>query len=304
MQQRQLRLGDIVDDYCPRERRVTNHAIVAMVEQDVKQTRCTTCDTEHEYKQAKVPPQRKKKAAPGALYQEVLAGMPRKPSASGSEPSAKSLSAKTRKPPHRRPRRTIEPELAAGASEPVDDVEGPVHRPLIRATLPRPEGQVPTRQAPEFTIRQPLARPGRFRQGGGGTQADAALRIGANGGGFEFGGRRNGASAGGPHGTAIARPGHGDQQGPPQHRRRGGKKRSNSARASSSVPRRVAVLGHDRASARAPHMTPSGSLENRRTCASRRDTCVGVNSRRGRRSRNRRGHMTVEPIYPQDVEAT
>ena len=72
MQQRQLRLGDIVDDYCPRERRVTNHAIVAMVEQDVKQTRCTTCDTEHEYKQAKVPPQRKKKAAPGALYQEVL----------------------------------------------------------------------------------------------------------------------------------------------------------------------------------------------------------------------------------------
>src|ERR671912_1367539 len=85
MQQRQLRLGDIVDDYCPRERRVTNHAIVAMVEQDVKQTRCTTCDTEHEYKQAKVPPQRKKKAAPGALYQEVLAGMPRKPSTSGSE---------------------------------------------------------------------------------------------------------------------------------------------------------------------------------------------------------------------------
>ena len=29
--QRQLRLGDILDDYCPRERRVTNHAIVAMI---------------------------------------------------------------------------------------------------------------------------------------------------------------------------------------------------------------------------------------------------------------------------------
>ena len=40
-----------------------------------------------------------------------------------------------------------------------------MHRPLIRATLPRPEGQAPTRQAPEFTIRQPLARPGRFRPG-------------------------------------------------------------------------------------------------------------------------------------------
>ena len=131
MQQRQLRLGDIVDDYCPRERRVTNHAIVAMVEQDVKQTRCTTCDTEHEYKQAKVPPQRKKKAAPGALYQEVLAGMPRKPSASGSEPSGESLSAKdaeTAAPTATA--ETIEPELAAAASEPVDDVEGPVHRPF------------------------------------------------------------------------------------------------------------------------------------------------------------------------------
>ena len=31
MQQRQLRLGDILDDYCPRERRVTNHVIVRAV---------------------------------------------------------------------------------------------------------------------------------------------------------------------------------------------------------------------------------------------------------------------------------
>ena len=32
MEQRRLRLGDILDDYCPRERRVTNHAVVAMIE--------------------------------------------------------------------------------------------------------------------------------------------------------------------------------------------------------------------------------------------------------------------------------
>src|SRR5512134_1194631 len=72
MQQRQLRLGDVLDDYCPRERRVTNHAIVAMVGSDVKQTRCTTCYTEHEYKCAKVPSQRKKKTASSALYAQVL----------------------------------------------------------------------------------------------------------------------------------------------------------------------------------------------------------------------------------------
>ena len=227
MQQRQLRLGDIVDDYCPRERRVTNHAIVAMVDQDVKQTRCSTCDTEHEFKHAKVPPQRKKKAAPGALYQEVLAGMPRKPNTSGSEQSDGSSPAHESEAA---PDATADVVAAAAVEpkpDPVDEVEGPVHRPLIRATLPRPVGEAPTRQAPEFTIRQPLARPGRFRPGGGAGRRGPAGQ-GANGGGFEFGGRRNaGATPGGPHGHGNrARPAQGERQGPPQHRRRGGKKRT------------------------------------------------------------------------------
>src|SRR5215213_8053780 len=78
MQQRQLRLGDILDDYCPRERRVTNHAIVAMVGDDVKRTRCTTCDTEHEYKHAKVPRQRRKADSPAALYAQVAGGAPKR----------------------------------------------------------------------------------------------------------------------------------------------------------------------------------------------------------------------------------
>src|SRR3954463_6117636 len=77
MQQRQLRLGDILDDYCPRERRVTNHAVVAMLGDDVKQTRCTTCDADHEYKHAKVPRQRRKDT-PAALYSQVAAGGPKR----------------------------------------------------------------------------------------------------------------------------------------------------------------------------------------------------------------------------------
>ena len=55
MEQRPLRLGDNVDDYCPRERRVTNHAIVAIVGDSVRQTRCSACDTEHEFKGARMP---------------------------------------------------------------------------------------------------------------------------------------------------------------------------------------------------------------------------------------------------------
>ena len=67
MQQRQPRLGDVLDDYCPRERRVTNHVVVAMIGDDVKQTRCTTCDADHEYKQAKVPRVRRKTEPPGGF---------------------------------------------------------------------------------------------------------------------------------------------------------------------------------------------------------------------------------------------
>src|SRR5215216_2556939 len=84
MQQRQLRLGDILDDYCPRERRVTNHAVVAMIGDAVKQTRCTTCEADHEYKHAALPRQRKKSEQTG-LYSQVLAAVtPRKVNAGPS----------------------------------------------------------------------------------------------------------------------------------------------------------------------------------------------------------------------------
>ena len=71
MQQRRLRLGDILDDYCPRERRITNHAVVAMIDDQVKQTRCTTCDADHPYKDGKAPSPRRKKSE-GALFHDVL----------------------------------------------------------------------------------------------------------------------------------------------------------------------------------------------------------------------------------------
>ena len=74
MEQRSLRLGDLVDDYCPRERRLTNHAVVAIVGEAIRQTRCTTCEAEHPYKDGKTP-RRRKKDEKGELYDEVLAGV-------------------------------------------------------------------------------------------------------------------------------------------------------------------------------------------------------------------------------------
>jgi hypothetical protein len=181
MQQRQLRLGDILDDYCPRERRLTNHAVVAMVGPDVKQTRCTTCDAEHDYKHAKVPRQRKKSDSPAALYAQVLADGPKKKRAHEPPPVAAVLPQpadnaveEERDEDFREKPDAVEQGAAAAAPEDdaaaVDDdavdeplEEGPVHRPLIRAQLPRIEGQPPTRPAPDFTIRQPAGRTNRFR---------------------------------------------------------------------------------------------------------------------------------------------
>jgi hypothetical protein len=185
MQQRQLRLGDILDDYCPRERRVTNHAVVAMVGADVKQTRCTTCEAEHEYKQAKMPRLRRKTQTPAALAAQGLAAPPKihEPDVSVRPASDDSPPGQANEPPQDiEITGTLEVEddaiaAAAGSregSEPHDGGdegddsgrdEGPVHRPLIRASLPRAEGQPPpTRPATDFTIRQPTGRQNRFRQ--------------------------------------------------------------------------------------------------------------------------------------------
>lgn len=232
--QRQLRLGDILDDYCPRERRLTNHAVVAMVGESVKQTRCVTCDAEHEYKHAKVPRQRRQDS-PAGLQAQVLAGAPKKltdPPAAASEqpgaptpassestvpltldavrralaipgvPTASSSSggfgrdSRHASPPAREVPEAVELDAEDVVEEeaPPDSVdgspnepqsEGPAHRRLIRATLPRLEGQPPTtRPAPDFTIRTPTGgRPPRFRprnqRGGGQTFSDT--RQGSSG---------------------------------------------------------------------------------------------------------------------------
>ena len=76
MQQRRPRLGDILDDYCPRERRVTNHAVVAIVDDDVRQTRCSTCDAEHEYRQGKTPTPRRAKSQAALTHEATDAARP------------------------------------------------------------------------------------------------------------------------------------------------------------------------------------------------------------------------------------
>jgi hypothetical protein len=214
VEQRRLRLGDILDDYCPRERRVTNHAIVAMIEDDIKQTRCTTCDAEHAYKGAKVP-RRRQKDTPTLVA--PAAGAPPEPEieAGNDEPAEVTLAGEEAA------QLEPEPEPAGVAEEPGDVEEppasvlddGPVHRPLIRAQLPRPEGQKTERPLPDFTMRHANGRGGNQSFRGNGRPK---ARAHGGGNGNRAHGRFPGQGRGGPHG--------GFRSGLPRHG--GGKKRS------------------------------------------------------------------------------
>ena len=188
MQQRRLRLGDILDDYCPRERRITNHAVVAMIDDEVKQTRCTTCDADHEYKRARVPPPRRKKDSPAEnIPEEIVSTEPlteEMPMEAEAAPLVEEVAQQAEEAPT-----AADNEIEESAAED----EGPVHRRLIRATLPRPEGQSPERKLPEFT--RPGGRGREFngnRSGGGGQRHGRGRRTarGAQGsfGGSSFGG--------------------------------------------------------------------------------------------------------------------
>jgi hypothetical protein len=204
MEQRPLRLGDIVDDYCPRERRITNHAVVAVVEDAIRQTRCTTCDAEHIYKHGREPRRRKKDET---AYAQVLADV------TGAQLVSARSASPAEEPPAESPDRQQDTALVAGAAEeaapeaaegsaqsdPRGDDIWPAHRQLIRATLPRVEGDLPPRPIPEFTMHQrPAARGNSVRfHGRNGNDGNTS---------------RDGRGRGGP-GSA-----HGNGQGPFQQR--------------------------------------------------------------------------------------
>ena len=53
------RLGDVIDDFCVKCRRVTNHSIVSILEQEAAKVRCRTCYHDHDYRHEQAPPSKK-----------------------------------------------------------------------------------------------------------------------------------------------------------------------------------------------------------------------------------------------------
>jgi len=68
---REPRLGDDIDDYCVRCKRVMNHSIVSVVNGEAAKVRCRTCHSDHDYRHELAPPP-KVDPRKAALFNEVL----------------------------------------------------------------------------------------------------------------------------------------------------------------------------------------------------------------------------------------
>ena len=52
----ETRLGDIIDDYCIKCKRIMNHAVVSIIEECPAKVRCRTCYNDHDYRHEIAPP--------------------------------------------------------------------------------------------------------------------------------------------------------------------------------------------------------------------------------------------------------
>jgi hypothetical protein len=68
---RDPRLGDDIDDFCVRCKRVMNHAVVSVVDNKPAKVRCRTCHSDHDFRNEQPPPP-KVDLRKQALFTEVL----------------------------------------------------------------------------------------------------------------------------------------------------------------------------------------------------------------------------------------
>jgi hypothetical protein len=71
MMMRDIRLGDDIDDFCVRCKRVMNHNVVSVLNGQAAKVRCRTCYSDHDFRHEQAPPP-KVDARKAALFNEVL----------------------------------------------------------------------------------------------------------------------------------------------------------------------------------------------------------------------------------------
>jgi hypothetical protein len=65
------RLGDVIDDYCVKCKRIMNHSVVSILNDEPAKVRCRTCHSDHDYRHEQAPPS-KADLRKAALFKEVL----------------------------------------------------------------------------------------------------------------------------------------------------------------------------------------------------------------------------------------
>jgi len=68
---REYRLGDDIDDFCVRCKRLTNHLVVSVMYAEPAKVRCRICHSDHDFRHEQAPPP-KVDARKQALFNEVL----------------------------------------------------------------------------------------------------------------------------------------------------------------------------------------------------------------------------------------
>jgi len=71
----EFRLGDEIDDFCIKCKRLTNHAIVSLLNGQAAKVRCRTCYHDHDFRNGEPLPS-KKDLLKQKLLDEALAGAP------------------------------------------------------------------------------------------------------------------------------------------------------------------------------------------------------------------------------------
>jgi hypothetical protein len=79
MGDRPVRLGDVIDDYCPRCRLLLNHDIASLMGAEVAKVTCRTCHNTHDYRKGDVPKRKSKRVEKKDLIAEVLQNIPMPP---------------------------------------------------------------------------------------------------------------------------------------------------------------------------------------------------------------------------------
>ena len=111
---RASRLGDDIDDFCVKCKRVMNHAVVSLLNDGPAKVRCRTCHSDHDFRNEQPPPP-KVDPRKAALFNQVLGNVTglrgsRAPAVADGVPEGEPMPVPAPRPQNRRAARRPGPD--------------------------------------------------------------------------------------------------------------------------------------------------------------------------------------------------